>query len=523
VPQRKPNIILLVLDTQQARRMSMYGYEKDTTPVLGELAEKSTVFDRAIAAAPWTVPSHASMFTGLYGTVHQTRQTYGSLPESIPSIAELLQQNGYDTVGFCNNPLVGLLDTSLDRGFDRFYNYSGSIPDIPELGDPDALQKFQLSANKMLQRVMNPIEKLAGSNALFLRFAMNPWFVPIWTGIGNYKGNTRQSTSDATDYIKFHTTTHSDRPFFMFVNLMETHMPYYPPRPVMDKWAPYIKKDKEARHLLQRWNIQSYRWVAPLLEPITEKEQTVLRDVYDAEIAYQDSRLARMFQYLESSGELDNTMVIVVADHGESHGEHDFMGHAFVNYDEAVHVPLFIHHPDMMPAGERVGHHVSGRRVFHTILEAAGVEHESYGYTASELSLTRAVEGPDKEPGDEVVVAEAYPPLNFITVMELNNPEAIERFRCRSLRRAVYNGNYKLLTIDEQPDEFFDLSADPLEENNLIDNPIYGNDVLTLEKKLSEFLVAAEAHRDGTAAGNLRDYSDNPELIDRLRALGYIE
>ena len=104
---KKPNIIFLVLDTHRLERMSVYGYHKDTTPVLGDLSEGATVFDWGIATAPWTVPSHASMFTGLYPTVHQTNQSYATLPEQIPTLAEKLAANGYETVAFCNNPLVG--------------------------------------------------------------------------------------------------------------------------------------------------------------------------------------------------------------------------------------------------------------------------------------------------------------------------------------------------------------------------------------------------------------------------------
>src|SRR5262245_10810992 len=99
MPQAKPNVIFLVLDTHRAERMSIYGYHRNTTPILEEFADKSTVFDWAIAPGQWTIPSHASMFTGLYPTAHQTLQSYNTLPNNIPSLAELLQEQGYDTVG----------------------------------------------------------------------------------------------------------------------------------------------------------------------------------------------------------------------------------------------------------------------------------------------------------------------------------------------------------------------------------------------------------------------------------------
>jgi arylsulfatase A-like enzyme len=522
--RKKPNIILLVLDTQRTEHMSMYGYHKETTPMLGEFAEGSTVFDWAIATAQWTIPSHASMFTGLYPTIHQTVQSYTTLPEGFPTIAELLQQNDYHTVAFCNNPLVGVLDNGLKRGFDQFFNYSATFPDIPKIGEDNTLRKVQRTVTELLQKVSTPIEREFGRSSVLLKMAMMPIFVPFWTRLGKFKGDTRQSTRDIADYLRYRNNTHPDQPLFMFINMMETHLPYYPPRKVIDRWVPYYKKDREARDFLQRYNTQSYRWVAPMLEPFSELQETVLRDMYDAEIAYQDQQLRRMLRYLRRSGLLDDTMVIVTSDHGESHGDHRFMGHAFVIYNEIVRVPLFIHYPERFPAGRRVTHNVSTRRVFHTMLEAAGLEHEAYGHTAADLSLTRSIEGPHNEPEDEVVVAEAFPPLNFINVMEMNNPEAIEPFRVKLMRRAVFEDHAKLMTVNDRPDEFFDINKDRAETHNLLDNPAgYENDILRLERKLESFISLAEAHRDGTAAGNEIDFSSDPELLERLRGLGYIE
>ena len=178
----------------------------------------------------------------------------------------------------------------------------------------------------------------------------------------------------------------------------------------------------------------------------------------------------------------------------------------------------------MFEAGERVSHHVSTRRIFHTVLEAAGIEHEAYGHSVPELSLTRSAEGFEKEPEDEVVVAEGFPPETFINVMEMTNPEAIEQFRVRKMRRAIYKDDLKLMTVGGQPDELFHIGNDPEELTNLLDNLFgYENDLLTMEQQLEDFVVLSEAHRDGTAAAGKIDYSDNPELLERLRGLGYIE
>jgi arylsulfatase A-like enzyme len=526
---KRPNVLFLVLDTHRVERLSLYGYDRPTTPAIDCFAEDASVFDWAIAPAQWTVPSHASMFTGLYPTVHQTTQSYTALPDDIPTLAEILREHGYETVGFCNNPLIGVLDNDLSRGFNKFYNYSGTIPDVPRSRHfgrrrkHDAhLEELTEQAANRLRRITQTIERQFGRSALLLRLATMPIFVPIWSRTFNFKGNTGRSSQDVVDYLRYHRATDQQTPLFMFVNMMETHLPYYPPRAFVDRWAPYLRKDRQARDFMQRFNTQSYRWMAPVIEPLSEEETRVLHDMYDAEVAYQDRQLRRLFRWLRRSGELENTMVIITSDHGESHGEHNFMGHAFVIYNELVHVPLIIRYPRLFPAGQRVGHYVSIRRLFHTVLDAAGVSFERFEHTTEELSLARSIEG--KDPADEVVAAEAFPPLNFIAVMEANNPEAIEPFRVRAMRRTIYDGSSKLMTVADRPDEFFDVQRDPLEEQNLLENPLgYENEVLRLERMLDDFVVVSEAHRDGTAAGRQIDLSNNPELLERLRGLGYIE
>jgi arylsulfatase A-like enzyme len=519
----QPNIILVVLDTHRVDKMSIYGYDREVTPVIDAFADRSTVFDRAISPAQWTIPSHGSMFTGLYPTVHQTYQSYNSLPESIPTVAELLHGHGYATVGFCNNGLVSVLDNGFRRGFDQFYNYSATIPDNPVIGrELHGFQRARQAAIGAAQKVTNLVERQFGRSPLLLKLAMMPFFVPVWTRLGKFKGDTERSLRDVVDYLRYHRTRNAGQPLFMFINMMEAHLPYFPPRRYVDKWVPYLKKERATREFIRRFNLEGYRWAAPVVDPLTDWQERVILDLYDAEIAYQDSQLRRLFRYLRRSGELKNTMVIVVSDHGEGHGDHDQMGHAFVVYKELVHVPLIVHYPALFQAGERAAETVSTRRIFHTILDAAGVPYEQFGQPASDLSLARTVEG--KEPEGEEVVAEAFPPKNFVDVVKMNNPEAIELFRCQMMRRAIYDGGRKLIAVEGQPDEFFDVDSDPREAQNLLDNPAgYENTILEMDRRLKEYVLVAEAHRDGTTAGKEIDFSDDSELLDRLRGLGYIE
>jgi len=106
---RRLDIVLLVLDTQRYDRLSCYGYPRPTSPYLDELAADATLFRRVYTTAQWTIPSHASMFTGLYPSEHATNQSAAVLPSGIPTLAERLREGGYMTAAFCNNPLVGVL------------------------------------------------------------------------------------------------------------------------------------------------------------------------------------------------------------------------------------------------------------------------------------------------------------------------------------------------------------------------------------------------------------------------------
>ena len=125
------NLLFVVLDTTRRDRLSLYGHRRDTTPALDDFASQAAVFERALSPAQWTIPSHASMFTGAYPSTHNLTEADRLLPEHFPTAAEILRGAGYQTAGFCNNPLVGVLNHQLTRGFDSFYNYVGAAINRP--------------------------------------------------------------------------------------------------------------------------------------------------------------------------------------------------------------------------------------------------------------------------------------------------------------------------------------------------------------------------------------------------------
>ena len=524
----RPDIVFIVLDTLRADRLSCYGYPRDTTPHIDQFVQDGTLFERAMVPAQWTIPSHASLFTGEYPTTHMTNQIYDVLDEDNVTLAELLNHNGYETVGFCNNPLLGVVENGLDRGFEAFYNYGGAVPNPPDISKsrPKLVGKLFESYVRIMRRVTTPIQNQFAHNNFLLRIALNPFIASIWQRRGNFKGNTVRSLRDVLGYLRIHRNASERRPLFAFVNLMETHLPFWPPARFVRKFAPYYQQDREARDFMRYYNLQHYAWMVPLTEPLSQVGDRTLNDFYDAEVAYEDFLLHRLLDFLNEPDVRDDTMVIITSDHGEGMNNHDFVGHSLVVYDDLLRVPLIINYPRLYPAGKRVSTPVSTRRLFHSVLEASGLSPNGNGTSGNGapidvqgLSLARSIDGPDPEGG--LVFAEAYTPDTLLSLMESMNRDAIDTFRCRMMRRAIYRGQRKLITVGDRPDELFDVVDDPGETRNLLgENP---NEVAQLEHVLASFVKESEERRPGNWEESRQVNLDDEALADRLRALGYIE
>ncbi len=522
---QRPDLIFIVLDTQRADRLGCYGYDKNSSPNLDAFAQNAALFERAVSPAQWTIPSHASMFTGRYPTAHRVQQSLDSLSPDLPHIAEILHAAGYETVAFCNNPLVGILNNGFKRGFDRFYNYGGAVPSVPQSSTrlPWPLSQLAESYTQFLRRLSYPIQNFFGRSDLAFRLSLNAWLTPLWSRFANFKGQNERSIGDVVTFLKERERRAPSKPLFLFINLMETHLPFWPPGRFVEQQAPYLAESKEARDIMRRWNREAYRWAAPLAAPLGELEQRVLSDMYDAEVAYQDDYLGALFSTLASRAAADNTLTLLTADHGDGLGEHGYMGHAFVAYDELVHVPLIAHWPRRLRAGSRVSTAVSSRRVFHTMLDAASPLPDAAARfqhnEAHALSLIETIYGRDPEHG--VALSEIYPPLNFVRAIEHRQPQLLEAFRCLAFRRAVVRNGLKLIDVDGASDELFDLSNDPLELSNVLsERP---QEERSLATHLSRLVELVERQRDNTAAGASLEIGDDDRLLQRLRGLGYID
>ncbi len=514
------NVILVVLDTHRFDRIGAYGYSRPTTPNLDSIASESLFFERAIAPGQWTIPSHASLFSGEVPAVHGTVQADDALPKEFKTLASRLSAQGVRTTGFCNNPLVGVLQNGFKRGFDNFYNYCGVVPSTPQKEIDDFWKPFRKLWSKytqLLRKLSYPIQNTFASPNEFFLGALRPLFVPIWTKASNFKGMTARSIKETTSFMKEIGQQHKGGEF-VFLNLMETHLPYTPPDEYVKKFVPYFYETPEAVKFMREFNRKAMQWLIPLTEPFTEIEARTLSDMYDAEIAYQDHLLGQLLAVLDTDYHRENTMVIFLADHGEMLGEHGYMGHGFGVHEELIRVPLFMRVPGIEKA-KQVENRVSITQVFYTVMDFFGSQSLAMPYAAEvdvrSQSLLRLANR--AEPAQGYLVSEAYAPENAIRIMRKHHPELIDRFDVGLTQRAVYQGDEKMIAVEGLTKALYNLAGDPGESRPYQDE----KRIQTLTKMLDAYLDLAITRNAGSSR---RKISLKDDLIQqRLRDLGYLE
>lgn len=505
-----PNILFIILDTQRRDRLSLYGHTRPTSPRLDDFAAQTRVYQRAIAPAQWTVASHASMFTGLYPGQHGMTQAHHRLSAGFPTAAELLTVQGYHTAGFCNNPLVGLIDNGLTRGFEQFYHYASPAPNRPASATlPAPLREIWSLFSQFTRRTIN---RFAHDDRLF-RLSLLPVFTQVWSRLVNYKGSTRHSTRDLGDYWHRH-VSQSRQPLFAYLNLMGTHMPLRPPQATIERLSPEMKGSRAAYRWMSAYNGDGLRWISPLATPLTDWQEAALGSFYDAEAAEQDALLGQMLQQMDARGDLDNTLVIIGADHGEGLGDHDYCGHSFVVNQELTHVPWLMRWPGVLPTGND-DRNISTRRVFHTLLDAAQAQGvlpaEDPNSQLERLSLLTAHDVAEAN----TVYSEAHPPLTLLHILERQAAGLVANRGLTEVRRSITHDDYKLTAVGATPEALYFLPTDPAETHNLIQQQ--PDQAVGLHAQLQAFIGAQQP--PSQPATN----AFSPQVLENLRALGYVE
>jgi arylsulfatase A-like enzyme len=341
-----PNVVLIVLDTVRADGVGGKVNGHAVTPHLDRLATTGVRFDSAYATAPWTLPSHATLFTGLAPSQHRAVHEHFVLANHYTTLAEHLKEKGFATYGITSNPWV-TKGRGLAQGFAAF--------EAAYAGAEAASDKGAARASDLAVR--------------FIEAAAN-----------------------------------TEQPFFLFVNYLEAHLPYAPPDEGL------LALGVNSADLLRReYTIGEAEEIITSARAASDDELALARLLYQCEIAYQDQQLGRVFEALEAQQLLDNTLVIVTADHGEHLGAGNMMGHEFSLADDVLQVPLIVRLPGLYDSGAISSKPVSHLDIVPTVLDAVGDE------AAPELldgTSLRALEESDGH--DRALIAEYSEPVTLI-------------------------------------------------------------------------------------------------------------
>ena len=410
---KQPNIILMGVDSLLATHMSCYGYHRLTTPHIDKFAEGGTLFEKTYSAHIPTTSAYASMLTGLdtFSTQVVALRHQGPLREEVKTLAEILREVGYDTT------CVGFSGPSA-RGFDTYLNYSGWGPDAS--GRSPKAENLNKTTLPELNRLI-----------------------------------------DQSD----------EKPFFLFLRHMDPHSPYLPPAPYERTFYHGDECDPSHKSMEPVMAFKPFcdyfaSWMPP---GITDKDYVIAQ--YDGAIAYMDACIQTLFNALETRGVLDDTIVVINGDHGETLYDHECWFDHHGIYDVTLHVPLIIRYPGRVPAGKRVTGYNQHKDLVPTLLELADIDTD---IAFDGKSLTALISGEITSFESEIYITE-----------------------CTWMRKHGWRTPEWKLIVALEPDfhfkppvELYNLIQDPDENNNLAET--HPDIVNVLETRMKDWIRQRE-------------------------------
>ncbi len=342
--RKKTNLIIFGIDSLRRDHMSLHGYPKLTTPHIDRFVRNGTVFDNLFSPHIPTTPGYTSMFTGLdcFGMDVVSLRHKGGLRPELVTLAELLDKNGYATgcVGFSGNPAA--------RGFQKYLDFEGW----------GTWETGRSRKAENLNRVTIPeLRRLAAQ----------------------------------------------DNPFFLFMRHMDPHSPYLPPEPFERMFYAGNECDPKNKSLDPVYKFKPFKdyfrgWFPPRC---TDKDYIIAQ--YDGAVAYMDACIANLFREIETLGLMDNTLIVITSDHGETLHDHECWYDHHGLYDCTLTVPLAFIQPGRVPAGLRIGDICRMQDVLPTILKLLGIRSPA---PVDGHSLVPLMQNRDRTPEPEFYITE---------------------------------------------------------------------------------------------------------------------
>ena len=324
----RPNVILISIDSLRPDHLGCYGYGRDTSPRIDQLAREGALFETVVSSSSWTLPAHAALFTGLPDRAHGCYYDDRWLDGSRTTIAEAFREAGYNTAGFYSGPYLSP-HFGFAQGFDWYRDCTSY--------SRETIQKIQ-------------DETLIGETGMGMDVMV-------------------RSHRDITNPIVYEEVMEwadekLERPFFLFIHLWDVHYDYVPPPPFDTRFDPGYKGPVDGENVLS---------AALRPESWTDADVEHLKALYDGEIASTDDTLGKILDEFARRGLRDTSVIAVTADHGEAFYEHGAHGHRLSLFDEEIRIPLVIRYPPSVPSERRIAHPASIIDIAPTLLDLVGV------------------------------------------------------------------------------------------------------------------------------------------------------
>jgi len=405
-PQGAPNVLIVVMDTVRADHVSGLGYQRATTPHLDGLASQGVLFENAISTSSWTLPAHASLLTGRYPFEHGAELL--EYDGRYPGLAEEFQGRGYRTAAFSANTFYFSPQNGFGPGFLHFDSLFSSLSDAlvrPFYGRQMVIAFEQTTVSDLPAR--RPADEI---NSDFLEWLQQD----------------------------------GARPFFAVLNYFDSHAPYLPPAPFRSRFSTKPDPGGILNYIADREKLE---------RPDDVRDET---DAYDGAIAFEDDQIGHLLASLRGRQLSDNTIVVVVSDHGEFFGEHGLFMHRNALFIEGIRVPLLISWPGHLPEGVRVPTPVSIASLPATLMQMlprpGGIEFPGTSLAGLWNGNTPQAESP-------------------FLLSELVSRAPSSSGGAPPRMESLLSSRWHLLfTRGEQP-QLFDWRADPREQRNLAQSP----------------------------------------------------
>ena len=426
------NVLLVVLDTFRADRLVVSDDPGGLTSNLARYAKRGTRFERAYSTAPWTAPSHASMFTGRWP--HELAIGWNHPLEKGPvTLAEALDSEGLRTAGFVANTTYCSYETGLDRGFRHYEDYDVNLGSI-------------LLCSSVTQRLLNFIHH-------------HPALEQRLPSLDFAKSTRKDASRIRRDFTSWLNQQRGE-PFFAFLNMFDVHHPYLSPE---DR-----STSKSDRRILKTW------WDIDKSE-LPERDLELARAAYDDCVRYTDRELGLLLDDLDRRGLLNETLVVITADHGEHLGERNLYGHGCSLYDAEVHVPLLLIGEGVVPAGFVVAEPVSLRDLPATVVDLLGVGGRP-PFPGQSLAATWSRDG---SPSASPVLAEIDGPPEV-------DPNSGRSPVQKGPMRSLISRSLRYIRNGDGVEELYSIGADAADNTNHAADPAFASRIEQFRRFLPE-------------------------------------